>query len=271
MFCPYCGSGMEDGSVFCPVCGRSLTAEVAENPYVAEFDPASVVRSRIMEAIGGPLMLAICILVSAAALFSFELFSILFTIFLWIAFAKARSGSLSASHLRNVSGTVFAQCILQYVGAGLMVLFGFLFYGVWGFAQNAFDMISKAELLAELEAELGAEYAELYGDLVLSILEIHPIVFLLVFLLIGAVMLILTLFGYRYIHQFAKSLYCRFYDGTTPLCRVGAAKGWLMVLGILNCISALTSILAVTSFLASAALGVAMILASVLISKTEDA
>lgn len=272
MFCPYCGNSVEDGNKFCSVCGKGLTAEVGENPYLVQETGRKEVSSRLNEKLRSPLLLAVCILftVSAVTYFlaalpesvSFPVFEILFAIFFWILYAKARGNAVSSSHIRNVSGTVFAGNIVSYVSGGTLIFLSLA-------ASSLMEMLLKTpEFMEVLRKAAGIDSAN--EALFQQYLEILPTIFSIVCFVAGIAVILVTFFGLRRIHGYTKSLYRNFDDVNQPVKHVSGASVWLIVLGILQMISGLGggTLLLVISTVCS---GVAYLLCGILIPKLTSA
>ncbi len=219
MFCPNCGSQMMDGTIFCTNCGSPMTPR------------SMIVRgNRVITALQDPLFLVICILQSVSALVHmiigfYGVIPVLFTVFLWIVFAKAKRGETPQKQLRCISGVVYAEYIVSFVLSGLMLLAGtlILVLGVtFPFASGG---------LPELGNFAWEYLPEQYGraDYVFSTL---------LFVIIGLVLIVtagatiaLNILGYRRIHRFAKSVYENAYEDV-QLPDAKAARIWLMIFGI---------------------------------------
>ncbi|MGN1319717.1 MAG: zinc-ribbon domain-containing protein [Acutalibacteraceae bacterium] len=265
MKCNNCGNEIVENSAFCTFCGSPVS------PTEPTEAPTSAVKQKILNIFKDKLFLVLCILVSVATVFSIAsknipLLLILFTIFLWLIYAKATKNEVDIKNMRCVSGTVFAAYVLNWV------LIGFL-----GFATVIGAIITLAiGSTAEFESimqEVLSEYAfsvngfdSLLGLTTASIMIIAVVAFIMLFV-ICVIAAIVNIFGMRSIHKFAKSLYISAEIDNFCIEKLNAAKSWLLVLGIFNCISALPCIDDFKAFITSGCLGAAYILAYILIKK----
>ena len=227
MKCNFCGFEHEEELVYCPRCGRQIEPEapaISLNPMADRL--AAVFRSG--------LYLTICILQSVVALkvlssfFSggggIPVFQVLFTIFLWLGFAQGRRGFVDHLQVRNLSGTVFAYYIVQYVAAGLVAVIGLLFTALFGAIGNS--SLIMDELLAEAEFESLAE-----AELVKVFFGAAGGIFLIIFLIAAAGVVLINVFGIRKIHKFLQSTYRSVEFNENRIVCARAAKNWLIVLG----------------------------------------
>jgi len=123
------------------------------------------------------------------------------------------------------------------------------------------------ELWEEMYLELNGTYftgLDLTGDLLSSVLFVLCIVFILV----GAVGIVINYFSLGNIHKFLKSVYQSVDAEKMLFVKYRVASTWLIVLGVLSGISAVGSLTTdVFGFLANGAGAAAMIVAGVYIKK----
>ncbi len=234
MKCTYCGFETEDNSIYCVRCGRQLQAETLSLNPMAD---------RVSNLFTDGLFLVICILMSANAAFtlfcgSIPVFQVLFAIFLWLCFAQGRSGFVDQTHIRSLSGTVFAYYIVQFVGAGLLSLLGLFFSAVFSLITNS--SFFYEDLAAEMEFESLAE-AELFEGL----MGMMGGFFLIIILIMAAGIILINIFGIRKIHKFIQSLYQSVEINENRIVFAKAARTWLIVLGSINLAASFISIVAV--------------------------
>lgn len=225
MKCNFCGFEHEEDLTFCPSCGKQLTdGSLSLNPMA----------DRISNLLGDGLFLVICILMSVGALVGLLLgdglpvFDILFTIFLWICFTKAKIGFIEYTHVRLVSGTIFAYYIVNFVVAGLLTLIGLL-------SGSIFSAISSSSYLMD---EI-ANQIEFESDIFEGLMGVIGGIFLVVFILIAVAVILINIFGVRKIHKFVKSLYESIEFNENKIAFAKAAITWLIVLGALSLAGAL--------------------------------
>lgn len=250
MKCTNCGFENQQDVCVCSQCQTPLQQDPVAQP--------------ILRALKDSLFLIICILMSASCLFSLAngnvpLINILLTVFLWLTYSQSKKNVVDTKHLRCVSGAVFANYVITFVLAGVVLLLGLiftLFYGV---------IVSDPALMSAITMEIaGIDSAEVTA--LLSVLPGAGVVIFIVFLLIAAAVALFNIFSMRYIHRFAKSVYQSVENGVLDLQYVNAAQIWLFIFGGFGAISALSAE-GVTSFLIAAAEAAACILAGLLIRK----
>ncbi len=262
MKCYNCGWEADIDAAFCPVCGKPK-----------EVEPTNPIRMRTLSMLKDGLFLAICILMSVATVVSFlagglNIIYLLLTVFLWLVFAAAENGRLSTENMRCVSGTIYAQYVLNWVLVGICGLCTAVFALCAAVLAN--EPVSGEALIEELVGELelegiyAAELIELLSALTLEVLFATVIAVFAVTTILAAVF---NIFATRSMHQFAKSLYKSAIAGQLELKKLEATQNWLMVLGVLNGISAIFSLNMPISALSSAVMGIALICSSILIKK----
>ena len=200
MKCNKCGFEAAQGNTFCPQCGEQMAHNVA---------PHGTFTTQILAALKDPLFLVVCILMSVSCLMSLSagsvpLINILITVFLWLTYAQSRNDIVDAKHLRCVSGALYAQYVISYVVAGLMLVMGVLFavgFGIIsGSAGNFWDMV-----LGELAQD----------ESVLLLLELLPsisaTIIIIACAIVSAIVVVVNVFITRYLH---RQLYSRICQGS---------------------------------------------------------
>lgn len=265
MKCQFCGFENEEAFSFCPNCGAATQPSTSE--VCAPAQPVNTAAETILQALKHPLFFVLCILVSASCALTLiqsgpDVLSILFTIFLWLTYAKSRKDIADASHLRCVSGTLYAQYIIVNVCAILLIVVGAIL-GLGLFALGS-DLSFVNEMLSELD--LGADVLALFGQLSTAVLGT---VIFIAFVIAGVLMLVVNLFSTRYIHRFAKSVYQSIASGALTLKHAKAAHGWLWAFGVISGIGALGNLGSgdLVLILSSGASCAAPIIAAILIKK----
>lgn len=265
MKCNNCGNEIVENSAFCTFCGSPVS------PVEPTEAPTSAVRQKILNIFKDKLFLVLCILVSIATVFSIAnskvpLLLILFTIFLWLIYAKSTKNTVDIKNMRCVSGTVFAAYVINWVLIGLLgfvSVVGIVFSLVIG---NTAELESiMQEILSEIDYSVnGLEI--LSGITAASFMIVIAVAFITV-LIICVIAIIVNIFGMRSIHKFAKSLYISAQIDNFCIEKLNAAKSWLLVFGIFTCISALPCIDNFRAFITNGCLGAAYIIAYALIKK----
>ena len=263
MKCRHCGYESADQFAFCPCCGNAV-AETTEQLCVEREEPSgNPAANRILNILKDNLFFVICILVTASAACNIfagqlDLLNILASVFLWLLYAQVQKNAIDSTHLRSLSGTVYASYVLTNV---LCVIIG-----VCGILIAALVGIFGDEIISEIP-ELNIDGA-LEGVVALSTVLVAMIVGI-AFVVIAIVGFLLNYFGTRNIHRFLKSVYQSVACGELKLVKCKTAHNWLMVLGVLSGLGALGSLtdLDVFSFVASGGIAAAQILAAMLINK----
>ena len=257
MKCTNCGFESEQNGAFCPNCGAAVqTAMVRENPA----------GRKVLSALKDPLFLVICILMSAACVLSLAadslpLLKILFSVFLWLVYAQSRKDSVDVKHLRCVSGVAFAQYIITYVLAGLVLLLGA------GGAAVLAVLTDEADFVVPV---LGESVDAVTEEGMLKVMELlSGGFFVLLFVLLAAIVVVTNLFTMRYIHGFAKSVYQSVEAGALKLKYATATPVVLFVLGGISAVSCLSATASgeILLVLTGAADSAAPIIAGLLIRK----
>lgn len=249
MKCTNCGFESEVDYPVCPQCQAQ-----AQPNFAAQ---------KILGALKDPLFLIICILMSVSCLLSLSadnlpLIEILITVFLWLAYAQSCKGIADAKHLRCVSGALYANYVINYVVAGLVVVMGVIF-------AIAFSFIASDPSFLET---LQSGFADVDYDAVAQMLAIIPGgLILFIFILIAAIVIVVNIFSLRYIHRFAKSVYQSIETGELELKHTSATKVWLFIIGGSSAVSCLSADGQLSTLASSAASAAICIISGLLIHK----
>lgn len=265
MKCNNCGNEIVENSAFCTFCGSPVS------PSEPTEAPTSAVHQKILDVFKDKLFLVLCILVSVATVFSIAnsnvpLLLILFTIFLWLIYAKATKNAVDIKNMRCVSGTVFAAYVINWVLIGLLgfaTVIGAIITLAIGSTAEFENTINQ--ILSEYDFSVNG-FDSLLALTTGSIMIIAVVAFI-IFLVICVIAAIVNVFGMRSLHKFARSLYISAEIDNFCIEKLNAAKSWLLVFGIFTCISALPCIYDFKAFITSGCLGAAYILAYVLVKK----
>lgn len=279
MFCKNCGSPVDNGAKFCKNCGGKITEaeEIkAETPVTEEVnaEPSAItvsepvssnsVKAKLEEIFSGQIFLAFAVLLSVSAVFSlavgsFNVITVLFVIFTWLAFAAAKKNDLQSSHIRNVSGTFFAVEILLWVAVGC--------FGVLSITVLALGSSFGAKFASILNQYSGTHLnipSFAYGGAAVSV------IIFVALLVVIAVIIVMNL-GFITIHKFFRSLYQSLDSGAAAAEKAKGASGWCLAFGIISGIGALGSLggtaSAFMAFTASGSVAAAWILLYVMIKK----
>lgn len=231
MKCNECGYESELGFSYCPGCGAG------PQPAAVSQNTAAMT---VLAALKDNLFLVLCILMSASCILSLAadslpLISILTTVFLWLVYAQSRKDIADAKQLRNVSGTVYAQYVLNNVLAVLLLVVGVILAAAFGIiAENPDLMDALLGDVMEIE-ESAFAVSEMLAALSGGILMV-------VFAIAAILIAVINIFSIRYIHRFAKSVYQSIQTGVLELKHVSATRGWLIVFAVCSGINALSAL-----------------------------
>ncbi len=194
--------------------------------------------NKLCSALKDGLFLTVCILISVSALFSFfsgklSVINVLFTVFLWIAYAHSHKNQLNSYHMRLISGTVYTIYIINYVLAILLI-----FIGIIG-SLILKSLIKSNEFIKKL-VEITNFYDYVPENLTPMISVLISIASFAILLAAAGVILV-NFFGFRKIHEFTKSIYTGLNDNKINFSSVAAAQSWLFVIGGLYIFLAFTS------------------------------
>lgn len=242
MKCTSCGYESPVEFATCPQCGAAMPTvepiEPAAQPVYAQPDlayaqpvAAHPVYTFLLNFVQDKLFMIIAILTTAATAVqliasSINLIALLITIFMWLAYSKAQKGELDRNNLRHVSGTVYAMYIIFNVAAIMLIVSGALTALTLGLAASEFP----SEILMEID-DVPTEMLELLlgaGGIALGVFVV----------VMGVVMLLISIFCYKRLHRFAKSLYESIDTLQFAFVHQQTAYNWLLVIGILDAISA---------------------------------
>lgn len=214
MICNKCGRQCADGERYCPQCGNTLTPDAGGNAVAQAF----------IAAFKDPLFMVMCIL-TTVSIFSGNLMNVLFAIFMWIVFAKAKSNVCDISSMRCVSGTVFALTVIVWVAVGSLAVSGVA-------CLAAGDSI--AQILAYAEEISGL------GTVAAGILGLTGAILFVVMLICAAILTLFNIFVFMPSHKLAKSMYQSAQNGVMTLTRAKYTANAMLVIGILDVISVLS-------------------------------
>lgn len=279
MKCPNCGYEAPNDFKFCRNCGTPSSPAATAQPApqaAAPAAPSSPAASRMLNTLKDPLFLVLCIAMSVATVFeivsgSIPVLNILFCVFLWLAFYKAYTGAVDTPQLRNLSGTVYAQYVVNNVLLAILAVCGIVVMFFLMAIAGEIGAIEEAlvEFLAFLEQELHIQLNLSFGvmEFIWNLLTTLGWLIGLLVTVICVVGLVFNRLITRRFHRFAQSVYKGLEDPTVAPALAGV-KGWLMVIGVLNALSALGVVSTNgVSAMVSAGTAVATIVASLLVKK----
>lgn len=230
MKCSNCGFENREDFVFCANCGAAKTIETeATNPLF----------NRALSIVNSKLFLTICILLTVASGLSLvkgslQIIPLLLAIFMWIAYDNGKKNKVEINDFRKISGTVYANYVINNVVAIIFIVCGVIIGGLFG----ALSTLNLPELISEISPDFN-NILELLPNLSFTAITI---ILGVVFVFAGAIILIINLLGMRKIHQFAKDFYTGLSTGQTNLSLVKSTKNWLIFFAITDGITALSTL-----------------------------
>ena len=273
MKCSYCGFESAKDYQYCPQCGTVIEKNeqdfysTPQSEYSYE-QPTPQPEHAITTALKDKLFLVACVLVSVCCgltILNYELplLRIILAVFLWIAYAQAKSNTLNPSHVRNISGTVYASYILNNVLGVLFIIFGLLFSFVFSMITSNQEMLDL--FYEELETKGGSEIVELFSQYIAPFAGFIGIAISV----IGIIIIVLNIIGRKTIHKFVKSIYMNMGMPTEQIQKISKAQVWLIVFGVFYAISALSSASAMnpTLMLSDLSFAAALIVIAILVKK----
>ena len=263
MKCPNCLKENNNDALYCLYCGTKLSTQT---PTITAWG------TKIIEGIKSKLFLALCILMTVSTACAFvssglNIIGVLATIFLWVLYSNTKKGTTSSKGLRNISGTVYASYVVNYVLVGLMAFSGL------GFLIFAIISTKETMVLQELEEAITSaqELTTLFPNQITAGMVLTACWMVAILFLFGAVIgIIINIFGVRHIHRTVKASYQSMDNpAVDPTKHANSARVWMWVFGVFTILNGLSAIVS-AGFLAgasSACQGVVYILGAMLISR----
>lgn len=276
MICKKCGLNNPEGN-FCANCGADLRDGDAYTDYspagTADFNAPIMnpVVNLLNSAAKNNMFLSVCILLSVSAVFSIfngampGLFLILHIIFAWLIFAAACKENITFEKIRNVSGTIKAEYIINYVSAGMFAFLGVLVTIILLAFGNNPEVWN--EVVAALETELPENEATTILAFLAESTEVFVILLFVAFLLLAAIVVLVNVFIFRPMWRFARSLWLSVQQGRFALEKSRKTATVIMVYGIICVIGAFGAD-DVIGVIAQGAQAAAMIVGSVWLKKS---
>ena len=231
MKCTYCHHESEDAFAYCPNCGA---------PAEPETPPPSrnAVADRLMPALQNNNFMTICVLLSVSLgcsvlAGSMQLFTLLAAIFAWQIYASVKKNMLEVKNVRGLSGTVYAMYIVNYVLAAILLVCGL---GLTGLLLGARELFVEA--MEELQSEI------FFPSSIAGLLASLPYLLVVISLVYGVGYFVINIFGFSRIHGFLKSTYLSLASGDLSTVKhARSAYVWLWVFGVVQGVSALSSLM----------------------------
>ncbi len=215
------------------------------------------------------LFLALCTLVSASLGLGIlygdlSVLTLLFTIFLWMIYAKVQKGENPVSNMRCISGCLCAMKVIAWVGCILAGLVTCLF----GWVYSTFGTVLSTSQVQESVREAFQEEGLLrfYG-LIAGFSAAMIMTLIMILLVLVTVVTVLAIIASHAMHFFAKSLYRNAEAEEPKLAGVDGAKNWMLVMGIYYGIIALANIPVMPAVASHGCMAAVYIISYILVKK----
>ena len=194
MKCNRCGYESNEDFKFCPICGVDATQENSFMINPAEDLVLSVVKDK--------LFLILCILMTAASALSgllsgsFDIISILITIFLWITYSNGKKNVVQYNNIRNISGTIYAEYVIVNVLSVLFMVISVIIGFCFSLIDGSFDIVE--DVLNEFE-----EFSHYISATTEQLGQFIGIIIGIVFFVVAVVILLINIREYHFmgLHQ----------------------------------------------------------------------
>lgn len=228
MKCSNCGYEIEETFEVCPRCQTQMVVKPAAK--------------RILPALHDKWFLALCLLMSVSCLLGLSgggvpVIQILLTVFLWLTHSQSHKGIADERHLRCISGTVYAEYVIQYVAAILVGVLGVIFALVFSYLAN-----DPAFMETLASAVVDEEFAYVIDTFAFVLTEVPSVVIAIICIAAGVLVILVNIFILRYIHRFAQSIYKSLEGWELDLVHTNAAMVSLFVLGGFSAVSGLSAL-----------------------------
>lgn len=206
-----------------------------------------------LKALEDPLFLALCILTTISSAISFDVFSILITIGMWMAYVNIQNAKSPLSGAKLVAGTLKALYIFNWVCVPIFFLIGafcFIFSGVIGRSEGVMILFDKY-VLAEInvtEYFLETGILDSFED-ISKLITVASVVMGIALMFAAIVLILLNIFFFCKLYKFAASVRDSMTSEHDEILYADTVKTWLLVLAILNGISLPSAILSFSDVL----------------------
>jgi hypothetical protein len=257
MNCPNCKHKFDRPYLQCPNCKANIKLEDIR---------LTQLENKLLSAFRDKLFLAIPILTTVSAVLSLidkglPVFSILFSIFLWITYSNAKKGFVTRKNLRAISGTIFAEYLGNIIWAISMTILGFV--TIILFSLTSMDTATLIEAINE-KFNLQSGMISHIPNLFLK----NPLFFIIMaFLLRTAYILITNLLWRHKIHNFTQSVYKNLENDIESPEITLKARNSLFILSSVIITESIIIYSGILHILTSLTLCVAGILSAILINK----
>ncbi len=260
MKCPHCDYERTKAFAFCPKCGKPSTRD--PEPVVICPTP------RILSFIKSDLFFIVCILLTVGVgctLLSggFNALTLLITIFAWLTYVGGRKNVVEHTHIKVISGSVYAIYVIENILAVLVILSGI----VYSLLILGIPLLSNFNIEEFITDELGPMIV--VSGAILALISAMAMFLGAILIVFGIIMLIVNIAGRKKIHRLIKSIYKSAEAGEENFVGVTKAQPWIIIFSVLSIISAISYISNgnVFGFLSEGAFAAALIICNILVGK----
>lgn len=237
MFCPNCGAQVEENAVCCPYCGVQVggaNPQTGGQNYTQAQPVMTPAAGLFTQIFSSKMFMIICMLASVsvgASIISksFPIIEGLFIIAGWMLYSAAKKSNVPGygTSLRMMSGLSTAVWVLNWIAVGSCALLGVIFLFSGSVLESAMNILQESGWMFNLSS---------------SLINLGSILIGLILIVAAGVITVLNIYAYGNFRICAKSFVSSYMTGQVMIDKLSTVKTWLLVLGIINGLSALSSI-----------------------------
>lgn len=238
MFCPNCGNQLADDANFCGMCGTAIS-NAAENKVLHylrdKLSASNFTLATVLFTISKVLTLLGCIFGNN---FSVSLLGVIIVIALWSINSALKSNKPLTAYIgpiKTIRIVLKIKCIINWVAGGISAIAGLMFIGLgiaggnvgikyildeFGFSYNTDSSFTSSIYTNDISAEA-------------------LIVWGIFFLIITAIVVFVNIFPLGSLIKCIRSFEQSAKTGVLMISKRGAARGWLIFMGIITGIFAI--------------------------------
>lgn len=276
MICKVCNSHVDDNFEYCPVCGTKVEHQAQPDAGYGQYgapQPQTDIGTVLRNTFSSNLFLAACILATVVPavgiiidVFSFNIFgtviSVIGAVAMWMLYSAASQGKGLADYTTPFK-MIHVLTTIQWVC-------GWIAVGGLGFM--ALIIFVSEDIISDMALKIADNYAYGWNE-VMSELGINFASRLLVsvFIIAAVIMVILNIFYFGNLRKCAASFKDTAVSGAPMLHKIGTIKAWMIVLGILNALTAVGSLGdSVLAFVSNGCSSALMILMFIILGNIKD-
>lgn len=232
MNCSKCGTPIPENALYCAACGEPITQsnEVALPPVIAAIHELFSAKNFFVATI-------LMTVAAGAGLVGggMPVFPILLAIAMWMAYSANKKGNVMgyATPLKFFSGIATAEVVVNWVLVGIMGVCGLILALAGSLLGSAFN---------EYSHYIG-DFSDLYEMGIMDELGGVVIVVMgVLFILIAAGVAVFNALVVKNMQKCAKSVLLTFQTGVNQIVKFTFTRKWLIVIAVIQGISALSSL-----------------------------